>query len=80
MVYSDTGALPGCLQLGPREWRLVHVEAPHVIHGFGAGVASKGEQVGLRKDDSVAVPAARCVPDHRHYHPLGLLVAVPQIK
>lgn len=74
------GALLGAVEARPGEGRALDVEAPDVVDGLAAGVAAEDQQVRLRVDHHVPLPAAGRRADDRHDHPAGVLVAVPQVE
>ena len=81
MIGSDAWFFRACdTKAFPRKGRLVHVQAPDIVDGLRARVASEDEQVGLAEHNGMTVATARSAADHGDNHPLRRGVAIPQIK
>lgn len=80
MIDSDAWGLTRGLKLTPGEGCLVYIQAPYIVHRFCACVASECQQIWLRENDCVSVATPRGVSYDWHDHPLGLLIAVPEVE
>lgn len=75
MVDTDGGLLGGALKLAPRVGALLEVEAPDVVDGLLASVASEDDEERLDMNHGVAVAPARSGSDNGDGDPGAEVVA-----
>ena len=80
MVDSDARIISLSLEFSPGEWSFINIQTPDIVNWLSTGITTENEEIRLREDDSVAVPAFRSLANHRYYHPLGSLVSIPQVE
>ena len=81
VVGADTRSVLGYdAEVLPGEGSLVDIQAPNVVNGLRARIATEHQQVGLAEDDTVAVAAAGRAAHHWYDHPLSGGVTVSQIE
>ena len=80
MIDTHLRSLTATIEFDPREWSLLDAEAPHIVDGLLAGVATEDEQMRLREDDRMTISSTWCRAHDWDNHPLSLILAISHIK
>lgn len=58
VVDSHLRSFTTAVELDPREWSLLHTQAPNVVNGFLASISSENKKMGFGENNGVAISSA----------------------